>query len=278
MRLIFLLGVWNQCLTFEHFGDLQVGIVRNVLGWFIDFLSKVSGVNFWGGNGCWMLVSKLKYIEDSIKFKIKTKKYRIENELVVWNAHLSAELENGQTDWYNEWEEWQLKCVECLDSQDTKTQWNKCDYFQKDESQNWDGDFLQFRFARFNWSIVEFNFEINFVIFQITCWDGDFAVCNWQIHRHIVALNIVCKCVQNVGGWTGFSNSLLQSERIKKNKRNYWNFLFFHENRPKLTGLAKALQAKTANTAEARITDREIMLIKLNVNSTGCDVALPEVN
>lgn len=49
----------------------------------------------------------------------------------------------------------------------------------------------------------------------------------------------------------------------------------------KLTGLANALQTKTANTAEAKKTDREIILTKsIKVINTEClgDVALPEVN
>lgn len=46
------------------------------------------------------------------------------------SAYLSAKLENGQTDWDDKWEEWQLKSIECFDTQDSKTQWNKGDYFQ----------------------------------------------------------------------------------------------------------------------------------------------------
>lgn len=93
--------------------------------------------------------------------------------------YLSAELENSETNGDDEWEEWQLECIECFDTQNTKTQWNKCDYFQKDESQNWNGNFLQLRFAWFDWSGVEFNFEVNFVILKITGWNGYFSIAHW---------------------------------------------------------------------------------------------------
>lgn len=70
--------------------------------------------------------------------------------------------------------------------------------------------------------------------------------------------------------------------------KNLWK-MFFVALRNKciswLTGLATALQIKTANTAaDPMKTDREIILIKIQINwlmegtRFVCDVATPEVN
>lgn len=67
--------------------------------------------------------------------------------IIMHDSYLSAQLEDSQCNRDNEREEGQLEGVECLDAQDTETQWHQCDGLQEDKGQDWDGDFLQLRFA-----------------------------------------------------------------------------------------------------------------------------------
>lgn len=130
-------------------------------------------------------------------------------------TYFSAKLENGQTNWDDEWEEWELKSIECFDTKDTKTQWDKCYHFQQNECQNWYGNFLQFGFSWFAWGIVEFDFEVNFIVMQVTWGNGHFRISHWYVHRNVIALNISWKCIQNVRWWTSLFRSLYELNNFK---------------------------------------------------------------
>lgn len=196
--------------------------------------------------------------------------------------YLSAELENGQTDWDDEWEERQLKSVECFNAQNAKTQWHKSDDFQEDKSQDWNSDLLQFWFTWFDWGSVEFNFEVNFVIFQIASGNGDFAIGYWQIQWNIVALNVIWKCIQNVGGWTSLSHSLSQWKMGKwenverENCEFHWKFVKERKSSTHRTGDRTASQNSEYGWSKDNWSGNHVVskLIALCV----CDVALPDVN
>ena len=68
--------------------NLQVGIVRNVLCWFVDILCKASGIPWTSSNGGWMLVSELsKQRKSNVFYYFSIKKYLLIE--VVWNQMIT---------------------------------------------------------------------------------------------------------------------------------------------------------------------------------------------
>ena len=136
-------------------------------------------------------------------------------------THLAAQLEDGETDRNDEREEWQLQSVEGLDAQNAETQRHQNDGLQQDKGQNWNGDFLQFRFARFiSWAVlVEFDLQVELIVAKVPGGNGDSGIGHWEIHRHIVAANVLVQIVQNIrlgastagGGHHSFDIHIAQS-------------------------------------------------------------------
>lgn len=65
--------------------------------------------------------------------KIKKQKVRKKLSLKLFLSHLFAKLEDWQSNWDDEWEERELKCVPGFDSKDSKSKWDECHGFQENE-------------------------------------------------------------------------------------------------------------------------------------------------
>lgn len=75
-----------------------------------------------------------------------------------------------------------MQSVESLDAQDTETQWNQSDGLEKNESEDWDGDLLQFRFAGLAdaGGFVELDLEVELIFLEVSARNGDLSVGNGQ--------------------------------------------------------------------------------------------------
>jgi hypothetical protein len=114
--------------------------------------------------------------------------------------YLSAQLEDGQTNGDDEREEGQLQGVPGLQTEHTESHWHQCHRFQQNENQDWDEDFLQFRFFASFFGRLEGHLDVQFVVGDVAWRDGHFGAGHWQFDGDIVTLEVVFKGFDNVGG------------------------------------------------------------------------------
>lgn len=117
-------------------------------------------------------------------------------------THLLAQLEDGQSNGDNEWEEGQLQRVPGFQTQNTNSQRDKSHGFQENEHQDWHDDFLELSFTSFaNWActfLVEFDIECQLIIFEVPGADCDLCVSDRELEGHVMGLDVVFDVIEKV--------------------------------------------------------------------------------
>lgn len=124
------------------------------------------------------------------------------NQNKLQSTNLLAELEDGQSDGYDEREEGQLQRVPGLQTEDAEGQRDEGHGLEEDEHQDGDDDLLELGFAGFadgpRAILVELDVEAQFIAVEVPGADGDLGVGDGQLEGHVVGLDVVFDRVHEV--------------------------------------------------------------------------------